>query len=80
MNLLEWNGRMEWWSGLLEWSTGLDYWRGVAYTNHIGHDRSSPIKPDGSDSEDHNQAYRDYTYNYYSACNPKQYYLPQIDG
>ena len=30
MNSLEWNGRMERWSGLLEWSTGLDYWRGVA--------------------------------------------------
>ena len=30
MNSVDWNGRMERWSGLLEWSTGLDYWRGVA--------------------------------------------------
>ena len=29
MNLVDWNGGMEWWSGLLEWSNGLDYWRGV---------------------------------------------------
>ena len=26
VNLVDWNGGMEWWSGLLEWSTGLDYW------------------------------------------------------
>ena len=25
VNLVDWNGGMEWWSGLLEWSIGLDY-------------------------------------------------------
>ena len=28
MNSVDWNGRMECWSGVLERSTGLDYWRG----------------------------------------------------